>query len=256
MFKEERQTWFYFIGIVIMIALLVIFTQAIWIPIISGDEPTVLNPVQNLRDEPVFTIDVNLDYLARLETNAGSITIDLLEKNAPNNVNNFIYLSQIDYYDGTRFFRLIPNLLVQGGDRNALANDEDTTDDGFGNTGYIVEDEINFSNIGLTNTQVEFLEERGYTSNEDVISEPLTELSVAMASAGPNTNSNQFFIILAREGDSRLEEMNGRFTVIGSVISGLDVIQQFRNTQVDNPNLLSPSPIEDIIVNNIEILTR
>ena len=254
MFKEERETWLYFIGIIVMIILLVLFTTNIWIPLLSGKKLKDINPASNLREQPVFTIDTNLDYLANIDTSLGTMTIDLHEKNSPNNVNNFIYLSSIKYYENNLFFRLIPNLLIQAGDPNA--GDDNYGDDGYGHPGYVVDDEINFETLNINSNNLKIIESKGYKTNSNVVSENLTELSVAMANVGPNSNSSQFFIVLARKGDSRLEEMNGRFTVIGKVISGLDIIQQMRNTRVNDPNLLSPRPVDDIVIKSVKILTR
>jgi cyclophilin family peptidyl-prolyl cis-trans isomerase len=253
MFKGQNKTWLYLIGVLLMFGILILMTRNFTIPVFwTGEKDFEIPRIGT--SKPTFTIDTNLDYLAIIKTNKGDILLDLFEKNAPNNTNNFIYLSQLKYYDGTKFHRLIANLLVQGGDRNTL--DSDTENDGKGRPSYVIDDEINLDTIGLDADRIEQIKDRGFESNTSVQSIPLRQYSLAMANDGPDTNGSQFFIILANTEDSRLKQMNGTFTVIGEVISGFDTLKIIENTPVDNPNFRTPTPQEDLIVNTVEILVR
>ena len=96
---------------------------------------------------------------AIMETNKGTINLDLFEKDAPKTVENFVKLSKDGFYDGLSFHRVIPNFMVQGGCPLGT---------GTGGPGYKIKDEIN-----------------------DNKHEPG---SLSMAHAGPNTGGSQFFI--------------------------------------------------------------
>src|SRR6185369_10030525 len=121
MFKDHGKTWIYLVGIVIMFAVLITLGATYILPVIFGNKSIDLSTKSS--KAPEYTLNEKLDYLAVVKTNFGNITIDLYEKNAPNNVNNFVYLSKSNYYNGTKFHRLIPGLLIQGGDRNTLDKD-------------------------------------------------------------------------------------------------------------------------------------
>ncbi|MBV9155246.1 MAG: peptidylprolyl isomerase, partial [Acidobacteriaceae bacterium] len=76
-------------------------------------------------------IDVSKKYTATFETSRGTIVADLFAKEAPKTVNNFVFLAQEGFYDGTTFHRVIANFMIQGGD---------PTGTGRGGPGYKFED--------------------------------------------------------------------------------------------------------------------
>ncbi|MCX7876089.1 MAG: peptidylprolyl isomerase [Melioribacteraceae bacterium] len=135
---------------------------------------------------PELTIDVNKNYNALIVTSKGTIEIKLYPEYAPKTVNNFVFLANEGFYDGVTFHRVIEDFVIQGGD---------PTGTGRGGPGYKFEDE--FNNNPLKH-------ERGV---------------ISMANAGPNTNGSQFFIT-----HSPQPHLNGRHTVFGKVINGLDVV--------------------------------
>ena len=105
----------------------------------------------------------NFEMEAVIKTTKGDISVYLYPEAAPKSVANFVFLAKNNFYNGLTFHRVIPNVLVQGGD--PLGN-------GTGGTGYVIDDEIsswlNFQNGGM----------------------------LAMANSGPNTSSSQFFITI------------------------------------------------------------
>jgi len=120
---------------------------------------------------PEMKIDTSKNYMAEIETNRGSIKLELFPNHAPKTVNNFVFLAQQGFYDGILFHRVISNFMVQGGD---------PTGTGAGGPGYSFEDEVSDN--------------------------PLTHETgvISMANAGPNTNGSQFFITQVdsiRQGD-------------------------------------------------------
>lgn len=134
------------------------------------------------------------DSIVILKTNLGDIKLELFSKDAPKTVNNFLKLARSDFYDGTKFHRVIKDFMIQGGDPNS--KDNDPSNDGFGGPGYTFEDEIN--------------------------SNKLVRGVLAMANAGPNTNGSQFFIVTA----ASTPWLDGKHTAFGKVIDGMDVVDK------------------------------
>ncbi|MBN2016209.1 peptidylprolyl isomerase [Candidatus Dojkabacteria bacterium] len=198
-----------------------------------------------------MSIDTSKNYKAVFKTNYGDFEIDLYERNAPVAVNNFVFLVNEDYYDGVKFHRLAKGLLIQAGDRNTL--DSNLDNDGLGGPGYTFEDEINWDSMNFSNAKIQQLENLGYSTNSEVESLHLEQKSIALANDGPNTNGSQFFIVTASSDDKAVKGLEGRHTVFGIVISGWEVILNIENIEVDDPSSNFPRPLEDIIINDIEI---
>jgi cyclophilin family peptidyl-prolyl cis-trans isomerase len=131
---------------------------------------------------------------ATLTTNAGAISVELFDDDAPKTVANFKKLAADGFYDGVIFHRVIPDFMIQGGD---------PTGTGSGGPGYTFEDEANEHKV-----------ERG---------------ALAMANAGPNTNGSQFFIVTA---DST-PWLDGKHTVFGRVIAGMEVVDAISEVDRD-----------------------
>lgn len=140
------------------------------------------------------------NMIAIFETTQGTFKIKLFADKAPKTVENFVGLAEgtkewtnpsgkkvkSPLYDGTKFHRVIPNFMIQGGD--PLGN-------GTGGPGYRFEDEIN------------------KTARHDKPG------ILSMANAGPNTNGSQFFVTVAAT-----PWLDGKHTVFGEVIDGMDVV--------------------------------
>ena len=135
---------------------------------------------------PAMSIDPTKTFAATFETSRGSIVVDLFPKDAPNTVNNFVFLAREGFYNGTKFHRVIPDFMVQGGDPEGT---------GRGGPGYKFADEVK------NNPRKH---QRG---------------SLSMANAGPNTNGSQFFIT-----HIATDWLNGKHTVFGQVRSGQEVV--------------------------------
>ena len=122
---------------------------------------------------------------ATMQTNHGTIEIELFPGEAPKTVENFTKLAGDGFYDGVIFHRVIQDFMIQGGD---------PTGTGSGGPGYQFEDEFNDHKVV-----------RG---------------ALAMANAGPNTNGSQFFIVTT----GAAPWLDGKHTVFGQVTSGMDVV--------------------------------
>src|SRR5271156_1784814 len=82
---------------------------------------------------PKMSIDPAKSFSATFDTSKGKIVVDLFPKDAPNTVNNFVFLAREKFYDGTKFHRVIADFMVQGGDPTAT---------GSGGPGYKFADEL------------------------------------------------------------------------------------------------------------------
>jgi cyclophilin family peptidyl-prolyl cis-trans isomerase len=131
------------------------------------------------------------EKVAELHTTAGEIDIRFFPDVAPNHVKNFLDLAQKGFYNGTKFHRVIPNFMIQGGDPNTISGNPATW--GTGGSPNNVKAEFN--------------------------SVPHKRGIVSMArSNDPDSASSQFFIVVA---DSRFLDNN--YTVFGQVTKGMDV---------------------------------
>ena len=147
---------------------------------------------------PQMSIDPEGDYSADIQTNQGTISVELYAEDAPITVNNFVFLARQNFYDGVVFHRVIPNFMIQGGD---------PTGTGFGGPGYRFQDEIVpsliFDRAGI----------------------------LAMANAGPGTNGSQFFITVAPT-----TQLNEKHTIFGRVIAGQEVADAISVARTDRNN--------------------
>ena len=126
---------------------------------------------------PAFAIDPEKSYRALIETERGTIELALYPQQAPQTVNNFVFLAREGFYDGVTFHRVIGNFMIQGGD---------PTGTGRGGPGYHFDDEIKGNPL----------------QHETGV--------ISMANAGPHTNGSQFFITHAPQ-----PHLNGNHTVFG-----------------------------------------
>jgi cyclophilin family peptidyl-prolyl cis-trans isomerase/uncharacterized protein YceK len=157
---------------------------------------------------------------AILHTNFGDIEIKFYNDEAPITVTNFLRLAQSGFYDSTKFHRVIPDFMIQGGDPNS--KDDDWSNDGMGGPGYQFNDEQN--------------------------NEKLVNGSMAMANSGPNTNGSQFFIVVAKDPLN----LQGYYTNFGHVVKGMDVALKIVNL----PRNENDHPTTDAIIKGIELIKK
>jgi peptidyl-prolyl cis-trans isomerase B (cyclophilin B) len=142
------------------------------------------------KSAPAMQIDPNKKYTATFNTSRGPIVCDLFAKDAPNTVNNFVFLAKDGFYNGTTFHRVISDFMIQGGDPEGT---------GRGGPGYKFADEVKNN---------PHKHQRG---------------SLSMANAGPNTNGSQFFITHVVT-----DWLDGKHTVFGQVKSGQEVVDKVK----------------------------
>ena len=135
---------------------------------------------------PKMALKPGYDYHAVLVTSQGTVRVRLFAEEAPETVNNFVFLARDGYFDGTTFHRVIKDFMVQGGD---------PTGTGAGGPGYRIGDEF----------------------HPELRHDKPGVLS--MANAGPNTGGSQFFITHVAT-----PWLDDRHAVFGEVVEGMDVV--------------------------------
>jgi peptidyl-prolyl cis-trans isomerase B (cyclophilin B) len=140
---------------------------------------------------------------ATIDTAKGTITAELYDDEAPATVANFEKLANSQFYDGTRFHRVISNFMIQGGD--PLSKDPKNPRVGTGGPGYTIKCETH------RNTHKHIAG------------------TLSMAHAGKDTGGSQFFICHSPQA-----HLDGKHTVFGQVTKGMDIVQAIRQGDVVN----------------------
>jgi cyclophilin family peptidyl-prolyl cis-trans isomerase len=166
---------------------------------------------------PAMAIDQSKEYKATIKTTLGDIVIQLLPKDAPLTVNNFVFLARQGYYDGIKFHRVVRGFVIQAGD---------PTGTGAGGPGYQFADELP--------------PKRPYDLGV-----------VAMANAGPNTNGSQFFIGTG----SQVKNLNSmpNYTIFGVVSDNDSAKVSFKINDVAVGGASGQSPLVDVRITGITI---
>lgn len=155
--------------------------------------------------------------VAELHTTEGEIDIRFFPDVAPNHVKNFLTLAEKGFYNGTRFHRVIPGFMIQGGDPNTKSGNPAT----WGTGGAEKNVKAEFNSVS---------HKRGI---------------VSMARAGhPDSASSQFFIVVK---DSPF--LDNQYTVFGQVTKGMDVADKIVSAPRDaNDRPNNPAAITSITV--------
>jgi cyclophilin family peptidyl-prolyl cis-trans isomerase len=127
-----------------------------------------------------------------LDTDKGTVVIELAVLDAPLTAESFLALARGGYFTGVAIHRVVPNFVVQAGDRRG---------DGEGGPGYTLRDEINTL--------------------------PYLRGTAGMALDGPDTGGSQFFI-----AQSPQPHLDARYTVVGRVVAGMDVVDRLQQWDV------------------------
>ncbi len=161
-----------------------------------------------LMEQRIREAETLADDLPRVQftTKDGDIVIELFENEAPQAVANFLSLVKKGFYDGVPFHRVLPGFMAQGGD---------PTGTGSGGPGYNIRCECYGSDY-----RKHF---RG---------------SLSMAHAGRNTGGSQFFLTFVPTS-----YLDGRHTVFGRVVEGMDVAASIKRRDPDDPRALNPDKI-------------
>jgi cyclophilin family peptidyl-prolyl cis-trans isomerase len=177
-----------FLGAILFLASLMVVSCGEKAAAPSATAPQTAPEVKIMKwdSPPKMQIDTNKKYTATMETDKGTMVLELFAKDVPKTVNNFVFLTRQGFYDGTTFHRVIPGFMAQGGD---------PTGTGSGGPGYIFANEI--------------------TSHKHVAG------AISMANAGANTNGSQFFICYVAQ-----PSLDGSYSVFGQLTQGMDVLKK------------------------------
>jgi cyclophilin family peptidyl-prolyl cis-trans isomerase len=145
---------------------------------------------KSYRHPPEMALDPQKCYHANLVTEKGTVRVRLFAKEAPETVNNFVFLAREGYFDGTTFHRVIEGFMAQGGD---------PTGTGAGGPGYSIKDEFH----------PELRHDRPGI--------------LSMANRGPHTGGSQFFITHVAT-----PWLDDRHAVFGEVVEGMEVVVALR----------------------------
>lgn len=184
---------------------------------LSKVEITKQNPIE-VKVKELMTLNANEMLVAKISTNMGDIEIELFAHKAPKTVENFVGLAEQNYYNGVIFHRVIDNFMIQGGDPTAT---------GSGGESYFGK------------------------SFADEFHKDLKHFGpgvLSMANAGPNTNGSQFFITLVPT-----PWLDGKHSVFGQVINGLDVVKNIGKVQTSKP---FDKPLKDVVMQSVTIEKR
>jgi len=150
--------------------------------------PVIPEEQKNVKSIDWTLIDkVKTETRVQLITSAGEINLRLLPDQAPASVSNFLDLAAKGFYSNKYFHRVVPNFVIQTGCPRG---------DGYGSLDFTIRSEVAEA----------YYDDEGY---------------VGMASAGPHTEGTQFFIT-----HSPTPHLDGRYTIFGKVISGMDVVHR------------------------------
>jgi len=156
--------------------------------------------------------------IVTIETNQGTIKVELYPDIAPNTVNNFVSLVKKGFYDGTIFHRVIPGFMIQGGDPDGT---------GMGGPGYSIKGE--FQKNGFKN-------DLAHTTGV---------ISMARAQM-PDSAGSQFFIMV-----DDAPYLDGQYAAFGKVTEGMDVAKAI----VSAPRDRSDRPHEKQVMEKVTVDT-
>jgi peptidyl-prolyl cis-trans isomerase B (cyclophilin B) len=162
--------------------------------------------------------------MVKLNTNYGTIVLELDADKAPQTVANFLQYARDGFYDGTIFHRVINGFMIQGGGMQAGMAEKQTRDS--------IQNE---ADNGLTNT-------RG---------------TIAMArTPDPHSASAQFFINVADNDflNFRAPTQDGwGYCVFGKVVEGMDIVDKIKGVPTGNKGYHQDVPIEDVVIESVEV---
>ena len=186
---------------------------------VTGTSGSLRHSVTPVVETPIY---------ATLTTSNGTIVVELYRAQAPKTVNNFVSLAQSGFYSNLVWHRIVQGFVIQTGDPNTQGGGGNRNTWGQGGSAQTVPLEIDNSlhnNLGYL----------GMARSSDV-----------------NSGSSQFYINLANNNS-----LDGKYTVFGRVITGMDVANTIAKTQVytDQNSPLYDQPINPVYLISATIST-
>ncbi len=166
----------------------------------------------------------NKENHVRIYTPFGEIEI-LLYNNTPYHRSNFIYLTKKKYFEGTQFYRVINDFVIQAGNSDNIKVSKKRRDIGK----YLLPNDFN----------------KGHTHKRGMVSMPSSTVDNPYKMASPF----EFFIVQKKEGAHHL---NGSYTIFGEVIDGMETVDIIANLPTDNRDW----PLNNVYINKVEIVNE
>ena len=157
---------------------------------------------------------------ALIETDFGKIVILPLKEAAERHVREITNMINRGFYDGLAFHYVEPGKLIQGGDVNS--RDDDPSNDGAGDPGFTISPEINAPNL-------------------------IGSVGLAHPPGEPEKGNSQFYILLRD-----MPELNGRYTVFGTVVEGMSVVEKISKVPTDDEG----HPLKKVVMKRVYIEER
>ena len=189
-------------------------------------------PEQNIEEEFKLTDENVINFLfeyeknnkenkVRIYTNFGNIDI-LLFSNTPYHRSNFIYLTKKNYFEGTQFYRVVNDFVIQAGnsDNRKISSKRQRIGK------YLLPNDFN----------------KGHTHKRGMVSMPSSSIDNPYKMASPY----EFFIVQKKDGAHHLD---GNYTIFGTVIKGMEVVDIIANLPTDERDW----PLNNVYINRIEI---
>jgi len=164
----------------------------------------------------------NKENHVRIYTSFGEIEI-LLYNNTPYHRSNFIYLTKKKYFEGTQFYRVINDFVIQAGNSDNIKVSKKRRDIGK----YLLPNDFN----------------KGHTHKRGMVSMPSSTVDNPYKMASPF----EFFIVQKKDGAHHL---NGSYTIFGEVIDGMETVDIIANLPTDNRDW----PLNNVYINKVEIV--
>ena len=190
-------------------------------------------PEQNIEEEFKLTDENVINFLfeyeknnkenkVRIYTNFGNIDI-LLFSNTPYHRSNFIYLTKKNYFEGTQFYRVVNDFVIQAGnsDNRKISSKRQRIGK------YLLPNDFN----------------KGHTHKRGMVSMPSSSIDNPYKMASPY----EFFIVQKKDGAHHLD---GNYTIFGTVIKGMEVVDIIANLPTDERDW----PLNNVYINRIEIV--
>ena len=165
---------------------------------------------------------VNKENKVRIHTDFGNIDL-LLFSNTKFHRSNFIYLTKKNYFEGTQFYRVINNFMIQGGNSDSRKISQKRIEIGR----YLLPNDL----------------DKGYTHERGMVSMPSSLIDNPYKMASPF----EFFIVQSKNGAHHLD---GNYTVFGKVIAGMETVDKIAATPTDNLDW----PLNNVYIKKVTII--
>lgn len=179
-----------------------------------------IEELKSVQQKEDFLADQLRGVKARMTTSKGVMEMEFYPEDAPIHVFNFITRAESGFYDGTKFHRVIPGFMIQGGDPNTKTDDRRS----YGQGGPIASIPHEFN---------ERTHARGV-------------LSMARVSDKSRGAGSQFFVMHADT-----PRLDNEYTVFGKLTSGLDVVDAIANVETSSQH--RDQPAEHVIIEKVEV---